>query len=276
MRLSTFVPAAALSVGFIVAASAADIPVRAPVYKAPPAQVFSWTGCYAGGNAGGIFNDSSFSNAPSGAFLAPATLAINPLNTHSYKLNDSAFVAGVQYGCQRQFGTWVVGIDSDFDWTGINETITTFYPAIPQAWLAHTDTVTQKLHWLSTTRAKLGWALDRWMIFAAGGLAVGRVSSSFFGQSTDGTFFGSDDTTRYGWTIGGGIEYAFSQNWFLRGEYLYVDLGKTHFTAFGQQNPIFSFDTELKTREHVARVALSYRFTTAPDFLSWAMSGFRY
>lgn len=253
-------------------AVAADMPVKAPPVPAP---VFSWTGCYIGANAGWIGNNSSLSSSPSGQFLLQGSPAINALNTTSYDLNDSGFIGGVVYGCQSQYGQFVFGFDSDFDWTSINESITTFYPPAPP-WLAHTDTVTQRLQWLSTTRARIGWTQDRWMIFAAGGLASGRVSSSFSAQSTDGIFYGTQSKTRFGWTVGGGVEYALSQNWFVRGEYMYVDLGRFDYTDYITATSPFTFQTEVKTREHVVRAALTYRFTTAPSFLHWAMNGFRY
>ena len=272
-RLSIAVIAAS-TMAFAQIAAAADMPAKAPHYAPGPAPIFSWSGCYVGANAGWMGNNSTLNSRPSGQFLLQSP-AINALATTSYDLKESAFIGGVVYGCQSQFGQVVLGLDSDFDWTGIDKSITTFYPPAPP-WLAHTDTVTHKLRWLSTTRARIGWAQDRWMIFAAGGLATGRVSSSSSAQSIEGIFYGSRSTTRWGWTIGGGIEYALTQNWFLRGEYMYVDLGSFDYTDYTQNPSPFTFDTEVKTREHVVRAALTYRFTTNPSLLHWAMNGFKY
>ena len=75
------------------------------------------------------------------------------------------------------------------------------------------------------------------MVFVAGGLASGQVKSNYLATSRRATYSGSESKTRYGWTIGGGVEYALSQNWFLRGEYLYIDLGKFDYTNLQTPGP---------------------------------------
>jgi outer membrane immunogenic protein len=254
-------------------AGAADIP-RAPAYKTPVAPpVFSWTGCYVGGHVGGTRNDSELVAQPTGLF-APAVVAAG---TFSYNFDDSHVTAGVQYGCNRQFGNWVLGLDSSYSWSGIDETITAAHPATG-ALPAYTETLTQEVRWFSTTRGRIGYAWDRWMIFAAGGLATGRIESTYFSPPSGGfSYAGSRAKTRYGWTAGGGVEYALNQNWFLRGEYLYVDLGDYSYTAF-QTPPVpagFTWGVNVDTKFHVARVALSYRFTNAGSFIEWGLGGFR-
>jgi outer membrane immunogenic protein len=269
-----FVVGGLLAAVLVSAAGAADLPVKVPGYTAPPpVQAFSWTGCYIGGNVGGIINSSELAAYPSGAYSA----AIVALGTYNYNAKDSAFSGGVQYGCNRQYGQFVLGLDSDFDWAGLNETINASHPANPGI-VAYSETITQKLNWYSTTRARLGWAQDRWMFFIDGGLASGRVKSTYFSPPAGGfAYGGSQSKTRYGWAVGGGVEYALSENWFLRGEYLYVDLGKYSYTDL--QTPAsgagFTWGTDVDTRFHVARVALSYRFTRAGSLLEWAMGGFR-
>lgn len=273
-RLALGLLAAALAGG---AVSAADM--RAPVYKVPPPPPsFSWTGCYVGGNAGYIKNDSRLTASPSGDYLTAFTPAGIAAGTYAYGFDDADFTGGVQIGCNRQYGSWVIGLDSDFNWTGISQSASATHPA--GILDPYNETLTQKLAWFSTTRLKIGWAQDRWMIFAAGGLASGRVESTY--QSTfslnGGFLAGSEEKTRYGWTIGGGVEYALSQNWFLRGEYLYLDLGDFNYTSvqFGNPAPGFTWNTEVDTTAHVARLALTYRFTTAGSPFEWAAGGFRY
>lgn len=259
------------------AANAADL---RPAYKAPPPPpppAFSWTGCYIGGNAGWIGNNSRATTSIGEAGFPALTVANS---TYTYNLDDSGFIGGVQYGCQQQFGQWVVGLDSDFDFTNLKENITVSHAARPGV-AAYTENLTQDLSWNSNTRLRLGYSWDRWMVFAAGGLASGRVKSSYFLQPAGVGFdyVGSDSKTRYGWTIGGGLEYALTDNWFLRGEYLYIDLGsRDYFSAISTStpgNPSF-WNTDIDTRAHIVRAALSYRFTTAPGLWQWAQSGFRY
>jgi outer membrane immunogenic protein len=253
-------------------ASAADLGGSAPVYKAAPVQTFSWTGCYVGGNAGGIFNNSNITSGP--------TISGAPFtdNVSSFNLSGTDFTAGLQYGCNKQVTpNFVFGIDSSFNWSGLSESVAFSHPAGGGRPFAYTGTVTQDLNWLSTTRARVGWAQDRWMVFAAGGLATGKIKSSYsdFEAGNDRAFFGSDSTTRYGWTIGGGVEYALSENWFVRGEYLYVDLGKTRYESFSNTPGSGTWLTEVDTRAHIVRAALTYRITTAESWFEWAKGGFK-
>ena len=116
------------------------------------------------------------------------------------------------------------------------------------------------------------------MIYVAGGLASGQIKSTYLATFPGATYSGSENKTRYGWTIGAGVEYALSQNWFLRGEYLYIDLGKFGYTDI--QAPAapagFTWNTEAETKAHVARLALTYRFTRSGSMLEWVMGGFKY
>jgi len=252
-------------------ANAADLPRPAPVYKAPPPQGFSWTGCYIGGAAGGIFNRSDVTSNP---LVAGAPFADN---SSSFNFNDSDFTAGAVYGCTRQFApNWVWGFDSDFSWTGISESVG-FAHAAAGGRTAYSGTVTQDIDWISTTRLRFGWVQGPWMVFAAGGLAAGKVKSSYADlDATGNRFLGSESKNQWGWTIGGGVEYALSQNWFLRGEYLYVDLGSHDYTSFATVPGNGQWNTSVDTKAHIARAALTYRITTAGSWFEWAMGGFRY
>ncbi len=258
-------------------ASAADL---RPAYKAPPAPppAFTWTGCYIGGNAGWIGNHSRATTSIGDAGFPAATVGGS---TFTYNLDDSGFIGGVQYGCQQQFGQWVVGMDSDFDFTNLKQSLSASHGAVPGLFTGYTENITQDLLWNSNTRLRLGYSWDRWMVFAAGGLASARIKSSYFMQPDGAPFnyFGSDSKTRYGWTVGGGVEYAMTDNWFLRGEYLYFDLGdRNYFSGISAATPGAPtfWNTDVETRAHVVRAALSYRFTAAPGLWQWAQGGFRY
>lgn len=258
-------------------AGAADL---RPAYKAPPPPppAFSWTGCYIGGNGGWIGNDSQATTTVGEPGFPPLAVANA---THSYNLKDSGAIGGVQYGCQQQFGQWVVGLDSDFVFTNLKESLTVSHGPAPGPVAPYTETLTQDVSWLSNTRLRLGYSWDRWMVFAAGGLASGRIKSSYVLDPAAAGFdyVGSDKKTRYGWTVGGGVEYALTDNWFLRGEYMFVDLGsRDYFSPINPSTPgqPSFWNTDVETRAHVVRAALSYRFTAAPGLWQWAQGGFRY
>src|SRR5262245_35954670 len=97
--------AVALAFGSIQIAAAADMPV-----KAPPMRPFSWTGCFVGGNGGGLWSRNSWSTAPGDTTPTPIG---TPFGSHT----ASGGLAGVQVGCDYQFtNNWVVGIQGDYDW----------------------------------------------------------------------------------------------------------------------------------------------------------------
>ena len=107
-----------------------------------------------------------------------------------------------------QLGGVVVGIETDLDWSGIKGSTTTNCAT----------TCTTSNSWIGTTRGRIGYAFDRFMPYFTGGGAYGRVKASASG-------IGSFSSTEVGWTAGGGVEYAFVNNWSAKIEYLYVDLG---------------------------------------------------
>ena len=94
------------------------------------------------------------------------------------------------------------------------------------------------LSWLGTTRGRVGFVAtpdNRLMIYATGGVAYGGGSTNFnvFDATTGAFWTGSPSSTRVGWTIGGGVEYAVTNNITIKGEYLYADLGSSSFTTVG-------------------------------------------
>jgi opacity protein-like surface antigen len=153
---------------------AADMATREP--PPPPAPVFSWSGLYIGLNAGGAF-DNKVTEEPTGLFSGFAEAPL--LATSS---NQSAFTGGGQVGYNWQFDNLVAGIEGDFNYVGfrdINFTVTGL-PGIPFG-SGVSPNVFNYTHpadrFFGTLRARLGYAADRALFYATGGLA-------FSGRST--------------------------------------------------------------------------------------------
>jgi outer membrane immunogenic protein len=206
MKKFLLASASILALG-IASAQAADIPQRMPA-KAPMyvAPVYNWTGPYIGINGGG-----GWGSGMSGGLI------------------------GGTLGYNWQVGTMVYGLEGDLDWSNIHGS--------GNCAVIGCDT---RNHWLGTVRGRLGVAMDRFMPYVTGGLAVGDVQNSVAG-------FGSATSTKAGWTLGAGIETALAQNWTAKFEYLYVDLGHGPTVA-----GIAGSDTRF--RSNVLRVGLNYRF----------------
>ena len=222
-------------------AIAADLsrppPAPAPVYKAPPmVPVFTWTGCYIGGNGGGLFAHKDWTETSSG--VAESSADINN------------WVAGAQVGCNYQIGAAVFGIQGDYDWSNGKGSAadSTFSPGFA------TDQTTIKS--LASVTGRVGYAFDRFLPYVKGGGAW--VNDAYSVTGTDGTS-NSASETRTGWTIGAGGEYAFT-NW-LTGfvEYDYYDFGTKTNTLTGTMTPA-SFQADIKQTVSVAKVGLNFKF----------------
>jgi outer membrane immunogenic protein len=252
------------------AVSAADLPARsapmAPI-AVPAVPIFTWTGFYVGVNAGyGWQNneDNSFFVPPGTFITAPAASGVV-----SFAEDDGdGFVGGAQIGYNYQIGGFVVGLETDLQWAdlGGSNNGTAFVPAgfpptfVPAGSAGGVD-------WFGTVRARLGFAFDRALIYATGGFAYGGVD-------TDNDTFGlvnSDDDVRTGWALGGGVEYAFTQNLTLFLEGLWVNLdGEDNNGTFvgtevigGVTTPVFAAGIDRGDNENdffVARAKLNFKF----------------
>ncbi len=236
---------AATAMGLIAsqAASAADL--GHPVYKAPPPApppVQDWSGIYVGLEAGYGWGKQNFDNfdpfffsKEEQEFRKECTLdevSCGP-NATIGSVSQSGWLAGGFVGAQKQWGSWVLGIEADFDGADIkgsttaNATLFTFNNADEQ--LTQHHTLNTKIDELGTVRGKVGYAWSpNWMIYATGGLAFAHVQTDFsasqqlcfepgdcepafgFNEITGtpiGGVSGSAGTSMLGWTIGAGLDY---------------------------------------------------------------------
>jgi len=267
------------------AALAADMPVKArPV---PPPAVYSWTGFYVGVNAGFVGSDDSMSNVATP--IPGAVLGVVPgVSEGLAALSSGAlvediksrFIWGGQIGYNVQFNWWVAGIEADIQ--GISKSnstgsITTPPGGIVVVGVPVTSTVTGTMdtEWLGTVRGRLGFLpTPTLLVYGTGGLAYGRVNASIsLSQSGTNGFIGSGagafSETRTGWTAGGGVEWAFAQNWSAKLEYLHYDLGDGSFTWAALGTPASTFFsgvvyqtevTSAQVRGNIVRAGLNYKF----------------
>jgi outer membrane immunogenic protein len=220
MRTSMWMTGALLSaVAAALPARAADLSV-APLYKAPPAvpPSYNWSGFYLGINGGGEWGTSNWDSL--GSF------------------NLSGGVVGGTAGFNWQLGRGVFGLESDLDWSSLQGTATALCPG----------GCTTNNDWLATVRGRAGVAFDRFMPYVTGGLAVGDIRARAPGLP-------GADQTNAGWTVGGGLEYALTNNWTAKAEYLHVDLGNLNcgFSCGATNNSV-------SVRSDQVRGGVNYRF----------------
>jgi outer membrane immunogenic protein len=250
-------------------AVAADLPIKISTFPAGGRPAFTWTGCYLGGNAGGITGLDELILYPSGSLLTSVASVDRAVNTHSHKADGSGPTAGLQAGCNLQTGNWVIGGEGDFNWSGFRENSVTSYDFIPFAtvpfarWDAHNETVWKNLDWFSTVRARFGYSWDRVLVYTTGGLAIARITGRFSYLDTvlGFEFAGSESRIRLGPTVGGGLEWAFARRWSLKAEYLYMDFGSFGFDASPNvAGSTLRWGMNVKAREQVVRAGVNFRF----------------
>jgi outer membrane immunogenic protein len=252
-------------VGMTVAASAADYRPPPPM---PVVPLFTWTGFYIGVNAGVVWSDSN----NDAIFVPPGTFGPGTGNffvTGVGGNNDATFTGGGQIGYNYQAGAWVFGIEADLQWADMNNNnnFNTGFVAVglPAGFVF--ANFNNGIEWWGTVRGRLGYAWDRTLIYATGGFAYGGGGGNNF---CGGIAFGcGGDDTRTGWTVGGGLEYAFTNNWTVKIEGLYVNLdgGGSNNGLLGFVNgaPVFlppGFVTNAVDEQTfgVVRVGLNYKF----------------
>jgi outer membrane immunogenic protein len=256
MKRTIFAAAAVAAITVPLAANAADMAVRrAPVYKAPPPPVvYSWSGCYIGIHGGGGFGHTRWSDP----LASPANFVFSSHDT-------DGGLAGGQVGCDWQNNAFVFGIEGTASWADLTgDSLDSLSPG-GITLRDHT-----KIDFIGTITGRLGWALDRTLLYVKGGGAVinnqlrvtcdtGLGSCAGFPL---GTLFASADDSRWGWTVGAGIEYAFANSWSGKIEYNFMDFGRDNSTFTGGPPiaGITPFQFGIDQHVHVIKAGLNYRF----------------
>jgi len=238
---AALITAAALSIGLAQVASAADVPVKAPVYKAPPVVVvYDWTGFYLGAHIGGVWGTKDWTDVTGGVSISEGS--------HDF----SGFLAGGQFGFNYQIDRLVLGWETQFSWTDANgEHVFTTTPNTS----GRTD-----VNWLGTSALRLGYAMDRALFFVKAGGAWVNEDFSLFGNPGGVTFADAGSQTRFGWMLGTGLEFAFWQNWSAKIEYDYMHFGTDSFDFNFVPGGAFCCTFDIDQDMHVVKFGINYRF----------------
>ncbi|HEX2555829.1 MAG TPA: outer membrane beta-barrel protein [Microvirga sp.] len=228
--------------GLTAGAMAADLPARA----APPAPVmavpvFTWTGFYVGVNGGVAFQDEDSRGGRRARGGRDG--------------NDSSILGGGQVGYNMQFGSFVAGVEADLqaiDFERINTNLARG-PRGPRANGNNNDEIDA----FGTVRGRLGFAFDRAMIYATGGLAWKTDEGNNGGRR----FGNNNDDENIGWTVGGGVEYAFTNSISAKVEGLYVDFSDGNNNR-NRRLPRVNFTGNDSREFGLVRAGLNFRFNT--------------
>ncbi|MFZ5674627.1 MAG: outer membrane protein [Pseudomonadota bacterium] len=214
---------------------------------------YDWTGAYIGLQAGYAWgeNDLSANNLESevvGGDAAALDAATIDGDDGSFDLDG--FVGGAHAGYNWQMDSLVLGVEGDIEYADLNDEVDILF-SDGSGDLAGRDEV--EVNWLGSLRLRGGFAADRALFYATGGLAVGGAKIT--SEDEFGDKLADESDTKWGWTIGGGVEYAFTDDLSGRIEYRYTDLGK-----IDVQSEEENVDDEADLKFHAIRAGLSWHF----------------
>jgi outer membrane immunogenic protein len=230
------------SVASPLAAFGADLPLNpsAPALIA----LYNWTGCYVGGHVGGAFSPDA------------ATNQLGASTSH----NSSGFVGGGQIGCDYQFVSgWVLGVEGRAAWTSLKASNAgSVRNLVTGVVLPSQFTVSNDF--LASATARVGYSfVDRWLFYVKGGAAWTNEKADDAFITTRGIAVDPNtSSTRTGWTIGTGAEWAFAPNWSATLEYDYYDFGSKGLTLTDPNATVTI--SSFKDTIHTLTAGVNYRF----------------
>ncbi|GJE61517.1 outer membrane protein [Methylobacterium trifolii] len=278
--------ATAATAFFASAASAADLPRRAPPPVFTQIPVFTWTGFFAGIDTAYTFTDRQrITTVGNTAVTEGNVVAGRRLRTVTNEQDGIANIGG-GFGYNYQFtpgSGFVVGVAANWSWTDIHKN--TFVLGAPLAGgvLPNPAAYRQSLEWLGTATGRLGYAFDRFLVYGTGGFAYGQVQydANFYNPGLALQFAGRETGLETGYAYGGGIEYAIPTDSFLnrfaignyigikseavtlKVEYLHYDLGSRNVTVglTGLAAGAGSYTSRFRTEGNIVKAGFNYKFS---------------
>jgi outer membrane immunogenic protein len=247
------------------------------IAPAPPACP-NWTGFYVGAFGGYKFAATDVDLDLGGSWNGPSPSDpfdknfIEPTSPHD--LDASGAELGGLIGYNYQWNNWVLGLEASGGYLWVRNSDNTGTFTVPATGDEFNVATSFKTHYLVTVAPRVGYAFCRWLPYVTGGLAVGDIDfdqrlTQFDQRGLFGAFFhegGRTSETELGWMVGGGLEYALTDHWRLRGQYQYIDLGCVDFDSAGIE-PLapaagagYTGHHEACLREHNASFAIIYKF----------------
>ena len=251
----------------------------------PPVPVFTWTGYYVGANAGGACSNVTANRAGFTTTFGP----LDPLGFVDFgdrigllgqyppfSASACGFIGGGQFGYNLQSGTWVWGVEADFQGTTLSATDNRVFPAVNVPSLggfgffgASSEQASQRVKWLATVRGRAGvLATPMLLIYGTAGLAFGQISDSYSNTGVPTAFTGvtiaaNNDNIQWGFAGGAGAELAIGGPWSAKVEYIYYRLTDDTVTLNFASFPNGAGTTVsyiFRNEGHIFRGGFNYKF----------------
>jgi outer membrane immunogenic protein len=213
-------------------ASAADFPLKAAPYIA----TYDWSGFYVGGHVGGGWGTNDISDP--GLGIIGTLLNVPVVQT----TKSGGFLGGVQGGVNYQFGKFVIGTEADFSWANINGTSTSAFSPNGAPPGLFSRSLSANTDFIGTTTTRLGIANNNWLFYGKAGVAFDNTNYADAWTITTQRgvtplFIGGGSSTRLGWTVGSGVEWAIAGPLSVKLEYDYMNFGQKTETVAGNILP---------------------------------------
>ncbi len=218
------------TVAITVAASAADLPRKAPAFAPAIATIYNWTGFYVGVHGGYATGDAN-----------------SGLLGGSLDIEGGFGGAQLGFNWQAPGSPWVFGVEVDSSFADIQDSFVATVGGV-------TGSIESQIDYFGTARGRIGYAWDRFLVYGTGGVAWANNELTLGVAFPGFAAAVSNDQTHIGWTAGAGVEWAFAPNWSAKVEYLYMDFDSEDFFA-GPAGSI-SADAEI----HTIKIGVNYRF----------------
>jgi outer membrane immunogenic protein len=228
---------ALVAIGTAAPASAADLAARPYPMVAP---IYDWSGFYIGGNGGWGNAHNCWDVTPFGGVLF-----------NDGCVNRSGGVIGGQVGYRWQANQFVFGLEGQGDWAGLRGSHISL--------LDPTLTERTKVDGIGLFTGQIGYAWNNVLWYVKGGAAV--TSDRFDLLDVTGNNLASDETTRWGGTVGVGFEYGFTPNWSVGFEYDHLFMGNANETFLVLGHPLFNIALNRISEDiDMVTVRFNYRF----------------
>jgi outer membrane immunogenic protein len=225
----------------VTPASAADLAAK-PYVKAPPAPIaviYDWSGFYIGINGGGGSGHKCWD------FVTPGTSLLVAEGCH----NATGGTVGGQLGYRWQMASWVIGVEGQGNWADFSGSniSTAFPPAVNRSRIDAFGLIT----------GQVGYAWNNVLLYVKGGAAVTGDKYDVF-SAPGGVVLASANETRWGGTVGAGLEVGFAPNWSVGFEYDHLFMGTRTLTL--NTAGVFFESERIKQDVDIGLIRLNYRF----------------
>ena len=237
-----------MALGAAAPAVAADLAPRTYTKAPPPivAAVYDWSGFYIGLNGGGGSSHKCWTNTST-------ALGVTVPNISEGCHDASGGMVGGQLGYRWQQSNWVFGVEAQGDWADFKGS---------NASLLFINTTNQtKVDAVGLFTGQVGYAWNSVLWYLKGGAAVADDKYNGIATST-GLVFDHATETRWGGTVGAGLEFSFASNWSVGVEYNHLFMGSRTLT-FTSNVPLpgtFSRADSIKQDVDMATVRVNYRW----------------